>query len=130
MKTVIKLSHVPPSTNALFANVRGKGRIKTERYRTWIQAAGWDLARFNHNQRWTVPVYLTIIIGKLRAGSDVSNRVKAIEDLLVAHKIIPGDSVEWVKGVNVFMAPIPFDGVEISITAADPVTIPERRRAA
>lgn len=129
MKTVIRLQHIPPSTNNLFVNVRGRGRVKSERYRTWIQAAGWDLASFNHNQRWTEPVYLTIAIGKLRANADVSNRVKAIEDLLVAHKIIPGDSVEWVKGVNVFMAPIPFDGVEISITAADPVTVQARRAA-
>lgn len=129
MKTVIRLQHVPPSTNNLFVNVRGKGRVKSERYRTWLQAAGWDLARFNHNQRWNEPVYLTIVIGKLRAGSDLSNRVKAIEDLLVTHKIIPGDSVEWVKGINVFTAPIPFDGVEISITAADPVTVQARRAA-
>jgi Holliday junction resolvase RusA-like endonuclease len=128
MKTVIRLQHVPPSTNNLFVNVRGKGRVKSERYRTWLQAAGWDLARFNHNQRWNEPVYLTIAIGNLRANADVSNRVKAIEDLLVVHKIIPGDSIQWVKGVNVYLAQEPFDGVEIAITPATPEQM--QRRAA
>ncbi len=116
-KTVIKLQHMPPSTNMLYANVRGRGRIKTERYRTWWQAAGWDLVK-HHNQRWTEPVYLTIALGKLNPQSDCSNRVKAIEDLLVEHKIIPGDTIKWVRGVNVYVAQEPFEGVEVTITSA------------
>lgn len=117
MKSVIKLLHVPPSTNSLYANVRGKGRVKTARYRTWLQAAGWDLLR-QRPQAWKEPVYLTVVIGKLRAGSDVSNRIKALEDLLVEHLVIPGDTTEWVKGVNISMAPEPFEGVEVIITPA------------
>lgn len=119
MKTDIRLNHVPPSTNNLYTNVPRKGRVKTERYRTWLQAVGWDMKRY-HNQRWMEPVYLTIVIGKLRANADVSNRVKAVEDLLVAHNIIPDDTIQWVKGVNACLAQIPFDGVEISITSAEP----------
>lgn len=122
MKTVIRLQHIPPSTNNLYANVPKRGRVKTDRYRTWLQAAGWDLKHY-HNQRWTEPVYLTIAIGKLRANADVSNRVKAIEDLLVAHRIIPGDTIQWVKGVNIYLAQEAFDGVEIAITAADPSSV-------
>ena len=30
----------PPSVNALYANVPGKGRVKTKRYRDWIMHAG------------------------------------------------------------------------------------------
>lgn len=117
MKSIIKLAHIPPSTNNLFVNVRGKGRVRSERYRTWLQAAGWDMKRY-HNIRWDVPVCLTIVIGKLRANADVSNRIKAVEDLLVSHKIIPGDSIEWVRGVSVSLAQEPFEGCEISITPA------------
>lgn len=119
MKSVIRLAHVPPSTNGLYANVAGRGRVKTERYRTWLQAVGWDMNRY-HNHKWAEPVYLTIAIGKLRGSADVSNRVKAVEDLLVAHGIIPGDSIKWVRGVNVYLAQEPFDGVEIAITPAEP----------
>jgi hypothetical protein len=117
MKTLISIAHMPPSTNNLFVNVRGRGRVKSERYRTWLSAAGWDMKRY-HNQKWTEPVYLTIRLGKLRANADVSNRIKAIEDLLVLHQIIPGDSIEWVKGVNIALAEEPFEGVEVIITSA------------
>lgn len=119
MSATIRLNHVPPSTNGLYANVPKVGRVKTDRYRTWLQAAGWDMKR-HHNVRFSEPVFLTIVIGKLRANADVSNRVKAVEDLLVTHKTIPGDSVQWVRGVNVYLAQKPFDGVEVTITAADP----------
>ena len=117
MKTIIRVGHVPPSTNGLYANIRGKGRVKTERYCTWLSAAGWDMKRY-HNQKWTEPVYLTIRLGKLRANADVSNRIKAIEDLLVLHEIIPGDSIEWVKSVTVTVSKVPFEGAEIIITSA------------
>lgn len=116
-KTVIKLQHMPPSTNSLFVNVRGKGRCKTERYKTWLAAVAWDMKKY-HNHRWTEPVHLTIALGKLRANSDISNRIKAVEDLLVSHQIIPGDSREWVRELNVYLAPEPFEGVEVTISPA------------
>lgn len=126
LKTVIKLQHMPPTTNNLFVNVRGKGRIKSERYRTWLSAAGWDMKKY-HNQRWNEPVHLTIALGKLRTNSDISNRIKALEDLLVTHKIIPGDSTEWVRAINIYVAQEPFDGVEVTIS---PASSPLSRKAA
>ena len=33
----------PVSVNALYRNVRGRGRVMTERHKTWRQAAGWEL---------------------------------------------------------------------------------------
>ena len=119
VKTIIRLAHVPPSTNTLYANVPGKGRVKSQRYRTWLNAVGWDIKRYTKDN-WDIPVYLTICIGKLRKNADISNRVKAVEDLLVTYGIIPGDDISWVRGVNVYLAQIPFDGVEIAITAAEP----------
>ena len=120
MKTIIRIEHVPPSSNNIYANVPGKGRVASSRLKTWRIAAGWDLQRAKPH-KWTVPVYLTIAIGKLPANSDLSNRVKAIEDLLVTHQIIPGDTIKWVRGINCYLAQVPFKGVEIAITAADPL---------
>ena len=34
---------LPPSVNQLFANVAGKGRVRTGRYRAWAQVAGWQI---------------------------------------------------------------------------------------
>ncbi len=33
----------PPSTNALYANVAGKGRVRTKAYKAWIERAGWEV---------------------------------------------------------------------------------------
>jgi Holliday junction resolvase RusA-like endonuclease len=120
MKTVIHLQHLPPSLNNMYANVPGKGRIKSDRYRTWRSAAGWDIkAQRLHN--WTEPVFLQLTFGGLRSNADVSNRIKAIEDLLVEHGIIQGDTIMHVPWVQARAVPASYmKGVEIVITAAEP----------
>lgn len=110
MSTTISLSSRPPSTNGLFANVPGRGRVKTEKYRSWLNAVGWDV-KLAKPQPVHGPIALTMLIerpkGKRRA--DLDNRVKAICDLLVAHGVIDDDSnverltVAWaaVKGCQI-----------------------------
>lgn len=118
MKTAtITFQHVPPSTNGLYANVPGRGRVKSDRYRTWANAAGWDLAQYK-GPRFDGAVNLTITIGKLPSNADVSNRIKALEDLLVTHKIIAGDSIKHVRRVSVSVADTPFEGCVVVICEA------------
>jgi hypothetical protein len=62
MKTTLQLSYMPPSVNTIYANVPGKGRVKSARYKTWLKAAGWDIAAQRlHNQRWSTPCYVTVL---------------------------------------------------------------------
>lgn len=86
----------PPSTNALYANVRGKGRVKSERYRTWINAAGWDLAAQRPKSIGSGPYLISITLERKRDGRrrDLGNHHKAVSDLLVDHGIIPDDHHE------------------------------------
>lgn len=113
MTTTITLASSPPSTNQLFANVAGKGRVKTVRYRTWKQAAGWDLA-IQRPTKVGGEVALDIEIERTSMCSDVSNRVKALEDLLVTHGVIDDDRhvvdvrVRWssIKGCRVTITPV------------------------
>lgn len=87
---VIKLPF-PPSTNTLFANVRGKGRVKTERYKTWIAAAGWDV---KGAEPVDGPYHLEIVLKRPdNRRRDLDNCIKAISDLLVEHGITPDDSL-------------------------------------
>ena len=82
----------PPSTNALYANVPGKGRVKTKRYREWIELAGWEiklacpgrLPYFGHGLR-------DMLIEGV-SGIDTDN-VKAVPDLLKRLHIIPDDKL-------------------------------------
>jgi Holliday junction resolvase RusA-like endonuclease len=80
----------PPSTNALFFNVKGRGRAKSVAYKAWIDEAGWKLKA---QSPAAVPGRVVVVIGIERDNSlsDIDNRSKALLDLLVAHKIIKDD---------------------------------------
>lgn len=79
---------LPPSTNGLFANA-AKGRRISKRYADWREEAGWTLkqqrppailGRFD----------LSLLVPQAMRG-DISNRIKATEDLLVTHRLIEDD---------------------------------------
>lgn len=87
---IIHTKHVPPSMNACYRNVAGKGRAKTKRYREWATAAGWD---FNGKGRIEGPYTITITIDRSKRHklADIMNREKVVSDLLQAHGIIEDD---------------------------------------
>jgi crossover junction endodeoxyribonuclease RusA len=80
----------PPSVNSLYRNVPGRGRAKTERYKTWLTAAGWEIRR-QRPGRIEGPYSLTIIVKRKNKRADLGNLVKAVEDILVAHRVIEDD---------------------------------------
>ena len=80
----------PPSTNQLFANVPGKGRVVSKKYKAWRLEAGLKLNTQNHVGFGSLPVQLGILIPQKTRG-DLSNRIKALEDLLVSHRLIDDD---------------------------------------
>lgn len=112
MTIVIELPF-PVSVNALYRNQRGKGRVKTERYRTWRRVAGTMLEQQKPGSI-EGPVALDIALGHPvnRDGSrnkirrDLCNHIKCIEDLLVDHGVIEDDSlvqsltIRWVAAME------------------------------
>ena len=86
---------VPPSTNHLFATVRGR-RVKTKDYRDWIKRV---VPTFMGLIKPVLPceVHLTID-GDVNAQRDGDNFVKPIHDALVEAGVIPGDSLDCVRG--------------------------------
>lgn len=99
MPTVLTIPR-PPSVNSLWTNVRGRGRVRTRRYQTWLNAAGWEI-KSQKPERVTGPYYIAIAIGRERNkdGSpsarriDIGNFEKAISDLLVELGVIEDDSL-------------------------------------
>lgn len=81
----------PISVNALYRNVKGVGRVKTQRYRTWIQAAGWDVnqAKQKPMKGW-YKIHMTLY-EKDNRRRDPDNSFKGVSDLLVTHKLIEDD---------------------------------------
>lgn len=79
----------PPSLNALFKNVPGKGRSTTKAYDAWRTEAGWEIKR--QRPRVVAGEYaLDIFVPPGR--KDVDNAAaKAVADLLVSLQITPDD---------------------------------------
>jgi Holliday junction resolvase RusA-like endonuclease len=111
--TIINLSP-PPSTNNLYFNVKGRGRVPTSEYTAWRELAGWELKQ-QRPPKFAGPVSIKIEhedTGRI----DGDNTLKPLFDLLVTHEIIKGDtrkvirsfSFDWrddVVGVRLTVAP-------------------------
>lgn len=104
----------PPSTNNLYLNMRGKGRVLTPEYRAWKIDAGKALLT-QKPKPITHRVVLHIDLDDTRQG-DCANREKALTDLLVDHGVLPGDSKKHVKRVSIGWEKI--TGARVAIEAA------------
>ncbi len=99
--------HIPPSQNACYRNlnVKGlKGRAKTQRYRDWLVAFGWDVKRAKaHQSPVSGPYAITITIcrSKRHHAADIMNREKPLSDALQELGVIDDDqlcergTVQW-----------------------------------
>lgn len=89
---------VPPSVNRLNFNVKGVGRVKTREYGAWIRRETQELM-VQRVKPVTPPVSIHIYVPETIRG-DLSNRIKAPEDLLVKARIIPGDDKRYVRSIS------------------------------
>lgn len=78
----------PPSCNNLFANSASGGRHKTRAYREWCNLAGWEV-KAQKPQKVSGKYKLFLTLPKIRG--DASNRLKAVEDLLVSLGLVDDD---------------------------------------
>jgi len=84
---------IPPSLNNCFpTNTRTGRRFKSAEYKRWEEHAGFLLQ--NVKAIGGGPYALCIVLPEKMRG-DISNRIKAVEDLLVAHGITSDDSKCW-----------------------------------
>lgn len=106
-----------PTTNHLFAG-RGR-RYRSQEYEAWITEAGLELKRQRPSPcHGRVSLSFEVEEPKTARRQDISNRLKAAEDLLVSHRIIQGDdqrfvrkiTLEWsaaITGIRITIAPYP-----------------------
>lgn len=86
---------LPPSANALFANAKG-GRVKTKEYNAWLNDA-----RYAVIMAWRgagkpvcppkVPMMVYARIGLTGRMRDLTNCIKACEDILTKELPVPDD---------------------------------------
>ena len=111
-ETVIILPH-PPSLSQCFTNVSGKGRAKTRKYEAWEKEAGWTL-KAQRPDKFHGPVDITWTFGEAPGEWDMSNCLKALEDLLVNMRVIGNDSTKIIRDFRCKLDPS-IDGVKIEI---------------
>lgn len=82
---------LPPSLNACYRNLPGKGRVKTGALKNWSKdAQGYFALAKKHIEPVTSAYKLTINIPQNMRG-DGDNRIKPIADLLATLKLTPDD---------------------------------------
>lgn len=87
---------LPPSVNELFVEARKgayRGRAPSPQYARWKDAAGKALEA--HEWPEVSPPYAVSISVNINHQGDIDNRIKAVLDLLVKHKVITGD--QWIN---------------------------------
>lgn len=109
---------VAPSTNMLYRNLRGKGRVPTERYETWKRAAEWEL-KAQRPKPVDGPVSITIAINEKKTRADLGNCEKAVTDLLVAQGVLKDDSRKIVRSIYIYWSPS-VDRCEVTVSAIEP----------
>ena len=99
---MIKLVNVivPPPVNNLFFNVPGKGRVKSSRYRTWKNAASWEVAA-QKPIPLKGPVHVKISIEDGSSRADIDGLIKAPLDMLVDLHLIEGDDRRFIRSVAI-----------------------------
>jgi Holliday junction resolvase RusA-like endonuclease len=91
---------VPPPLSACFKNVRGVGRVKSKRYRSWCSEAGWTIKQQQTMLGLARVKYTTIaVLLHPIDGSDIDNRFKPVLDLLKQMGEIEDDSYPHVLAV-------------------------------
>lgn len=102
---------LPPSVNAMYTNVPGKGRRKTTRYKEWIETAGWQL-KLQRPAKIFGKYDFSVLVPDAMVG-DIDNRQKALLDLLVTHKVIPDD--RHARSVSICRTPEVASGAHIIV---------------
>lgn len=82
----------PPSTNALFKNVPGRGRVRTSHYSDWLMCA---ITAMRMQSIQNVDCRCIVIVGVERNSlqADIDNRLKATLDAIVKAGVLSDDSL-------------------------------------
>lgn len=107
---------LPPSANRLFANVPGRGRVKTKAYKLWKRNAILSLfAQVRADRRVGGPVALSFCVPSGMRG-DLDNRIKSTIDALVASNRIDDD--KHVQSIFILRGGANAGMIEIKVTGA------------
>jgi crossover junction endodeoxyribonuclease RusA len=84
---------MPPTANHMHTVARGR-KIKSAKYRLWLEAAAWEF-RIGANYRllFQEPVAVSIALPRKHALSDLDNRIKPILDAMQLGGVLENDNL-------------------------------------
>lgn len=109
----VTIDKLPPSVNGLFDNKARGGRRKSDRYKAWLNDAGWQLEKQRPLAMIGTCYVMVRAVKPDKRKRDVDNIVKPILDLLVEHRVIEDDS--HVQFVSSMWTSKDLSGVSISL---------------
>ncbi len=89
----------PPSTNHLFINVPGKGRVPSPGYRIWKSLVDSTILLLRR-PRLNGCVEITLTVEERKGRRDLDNCAKAIVDSLVRMGVIDSDDSKTVRKIT------------------------------
>lgn len=97
----------PISTNNLFANVKGRGRVTSSTYNAWRWQAKAMMQDQKPLPKFAGPVAIRLYVGEkgVSANFDADNCAKAYLDALVHEGVIQDDSRRHVRSILVRWVP-------------------------
>jgi crossover junction endodeoxyribonuclease RusA len=106
----------PPSTNSIWARTKSGGVRKSDEYKLWLEAAGWQIHQQKPGQiagKYVLLIEATRPDKRLR---DIDNIIKSVSDALQRFSVVTDDCLcedvraRWVAGGP---------GIQVTITPAD-----------
>lgn len=92
---------LPPTVNSMYSGGSGQRRFKTKKYKEWCAQAEVLCKAVRKVQEYPVRLEIGIVWPDNRA-CDLSNRIKAIEDILVNTGILKDDDRKHIAALAVF----------------------------
>jgi len=103
MPSIVLSLPSPPSTNVLYRNVKGVGRVKSSDYKDWIKSSSlmvsFQHAKIRHLTIET-PVSINVRVGDCNVMRDLDNHLKPLADILVHTGIIRDDNMKYVSRIS------------------------------
>jgi len=95
----------PPSTNALFKNIKGRGRVRTDKYNDFIL---FGITAIRQQKVKPIKGHVVMVIGveRMSGTADIDNRLKAMLDVIVKagvlqdDRFVTGIAVSWLPAAN------------------------------
>lgn len=89
---------LPPSVNSMYEGGSGQKRYKSKQYKAWYTECFWLVKTLPKVKEYPVELWIKIVWPTNRS-CDLSNRIKAIEDLLVNAGILLDDDRKHIRRI-------------------------------